>query len=70
MDNEKFLITRDVEDESRETIKEFFGSEKEAWEEFNSIIHDQSVEYRSGRLSKWQVLRMFNSEGKQIGQES
>ena len=68
--NDKYLITRDMDDGSRETIKEFFGTEKEARQEFNTVIHEQSIEFHSGRLPKWNILRLFDSDGKQIGQES
>lgn len=66
-----YQITKDNPDGTYEVVARVDGTEAEAWMVFSSIIRGQAYEYHEKKsISKWRILRLFDPEGKQIGQES
>lgn len=67
-----YFITRAREDGTDEVIKEIEGSSAEqAHKAFSAVIQEQWRAYHIRKtLKEWPVLKMFDSDGKQIAQGS
>ena len=65
-----YTITKDNEDGTKETVFSKCCSEVCVMREFMRIINEQTVIYRTGELKIWRTIRVFNSKGEQVAQES
>ncbi|MCH5351425.1 MAG: hypothetical protein J1F39_05620 [Clostridiales bacterium] len=65
-----YYITKDEEDGKKEVVAMVKGSEDDARKRFNEIVNAQIEEYHVLKtLDKWRVIRLFDSEDRQIAQE-
>lgn len=65
-----YYITKDKEDGNKEVVAMVKGTEDEARKRFNEIVNAQVEEYHVLKtLDKWRVIRLFDSEDRQVAQE-
>ena len=65
-----YYITKDKEDGTKEVAAMVNGTEDDARKRFNEIVNAQVEEYHVLKtLEKWRVIRLFDSEDRQIAQE-
>lgn len=68
---DRYYITKDRQNGTRECVEEIIGTEQEAREKFHEIIRAQQQEYHVLKiLPRWRIIRLFDSENNQIAQES
>lgn len=66
-----FYITKDCEKCKPETVLRIKGTVQEAEFLFGCVIKEQQKEFRSGKMEKWRVVRLFDAKtGNQLAQES
>ncbi len=67
----KYYITKDKQNGEHEVIKEVNGDFEKACEEFDKAIREHSHEYHIAKsITEWRILRLFDSDWNQLGQES